>query len=234
MKKGFEDDDMKQQSLAYMKTKNFMAKRIFEQQTEIETLKEQLITQNIKYMQLWDAYKLLSLKCDHNKDNFNLSGCELANSLVLDEKEKDNHFLVGNTEFNPDSIFEDKKQQDKLFSQLKTENLELTKELENLKLDNNYKELTIGKLTSDRVLLFNELSELVLSLKNVNLEVLNKLYKETVKTKTVTSCLGIKMNLLSSLSQLSMISMTSGNTDINVNSCIHVITKFEEELAKIL
>jgi hypothetical protein len=45
MKRGLaEDDDRKQETLAYMKTKSFMAKRIFEQQAEIETLKEQLMT----------------------------------------------------------------------------------------------------------------------------------------------------------------------------------------------
>jgi hypothetical protein len=232
MKRGFEDEDMKQQALAYMTCKNFMAKRIFEQQAEIESLKDQLMTLNIKHTQLFDAYKLLGSTIA--KDQFNLSGCELVNSLEIDDN-KDNGILTSGVEFNPESLFDTGKQcVDKVLQQLKAENLELTKELEAVRADNIIKDMSITKLTSDRVLLYNELSELVLSLKKVNLEVLNKLYSDqTAKSKTVTSCLGVKINILSAMSQLAMISMNSG-ADVDVNSCMHVIKKFEDELSKII
>jgi hypothetical protein len=231
MKRGLEDedcndDDMRQQSMAYMKTKNFMAKRIFEQQSEIESLKEQLMSMNLKYMQLWDSYKLSV----SNTNGFNLSSSsELANSLVIDDKDGSNEpVLISNVDFgSPEQ--DSGKSFEKVIQQLKAENMGLVKELETLKLDNSNKDLTVSRLTSDRVLLYNELSELVMSLKKLNLEVFNKLYKETAKPSVISS-LGIKFNILSAVSQLSMVTMNSGCSDINLSSCMHAIKKFEDEL----
>jgi hypothetical protein len=230
-----EEEDIQQESLAYMKTKLFMARRIFEQQAEIETLKEQLLQQNIKYMQLFESIKLTGGQTNgaNNRDPLNLSG-DLANSLDLEGegKEKDNNVMMSNTEFNLlESVCNDKLYE-KVILQLKGENLELTKELEALRANNMISQLSISKLTADRMLLYNELCELTFNLKKMNLEVLNKIYKETAKNKSVTSGLGIKINILSACGQIAMITGNSNN-EIKLDNCIHVINKFEDELNNI-
>jgi hypothetical protein len=225
MKSYFDEEDMKQESLAYMKTKIFMAKRISEQQNEIELLRDQLMMMNIKYMQLYEANKLLST----SKDQFNTSNSELANSLLLEcDKEKDHGVLACNSDFSPDYAFEDKKAE-KLLNLLKLENIELNKDVESLKVECCNKDLIISKLTNDRLMLYTELSELIMSLKKLNLEVFNKFYKETVRPATITSCLGIKINILSALSELSMLTMDT-NSAINISSCMYAVKKIEEEL----
>jgi predicted nucleic acid-binding protein len=237
MKRNFEDEDIKQEALAYIKTKTFMARRIFEQQSEIETLKEQLFEMNVKYMKLFESHKLLANQISNHlkQENLSVSG-DLTNSIELDDpKDKDN----GNTlniasEFSADFlVLDEKKNFGNLLQQFKIESIEMGKEVEALRLENSLKDLTINKLNSDKLLLFNELSELVFGLKKMNLEVLNKIYKDTVTPKSITSGLGIRMNIMSACNQLSMVSVNS-NSEIDVNSCMHVIKKFEDEINKII
>lgn len=88
-------EDLTQECYAYMKTKQFMAQRIFEQQEEIETLKSQLFYHSTKHVQMYnwlkhvnDQIQIIRHKKDiHNKEELNFSE-DLANSFVYDQQEK--------------------------------------------------------------------------------------------------------------------------------------------------
>jgi|LauGreDrversion4_2_1035121.scaffolds.fasta_scaffold565129_2 hypothetical protein len=88
-------EDLTQECYAYMKTKQFMAQRIFEQQEEIETLKSQLFYHSIKHVQMYNWLKHIndsvhSIKVKReiqNKEELNLSE-DLANSFVYEQQEK--------------------------------------------------------------------------------------------------------------------------------------------------
>jgi hypothetical protein len=88
-------EDLTQECYAYMKTKQFMAQRIFEQQEEIETLKSQLFYHSIKHVQMYnwlkhinDQVHSIKVKRDfQNKEELNLSE-DLANSFVYEQQEK--------------------------------------------------------------------------------------------------------------------------------------------------
>lgn len=90
-----EIEDLTQECYAYMKTKQFMAQRIFEQQEEIETLKGQLFYHSIKHIQMYDWLKhineqLLFIKLrkdSQTKEELNLSE-DLASSFVYEQQEK--------------------------------------------------------------------------------------------------------------------------------------------------
>jgi hypothetical protein len=98
----------------------------------------------------------------------------------------------------------------KIISNLKNENIDLKKENELIKVENMDKNLTISKLKSEKFLLYNELNELINSLKTVDIKLLNKFYKNFSSSSTtklnkgyMTSSLGIKYNIMSVQNQLS-------------------------------
>ena len=85
-------EDLTQECYAYMKTKQFMAQRIFEQQEELEIVKNQLFYHSIKHVQMYDWLKFINEQLQHiklkkesenNKEDMNLSA-DLANSLIYD------------------------------------------------------------------------------------------------------------------------------------------------------
>ena len=88
-------EDLTQECYAYMKTKQFMAQRIFEQQEELEMLKSQLFYHSIKHVQMYDWLKyindqlyMIKLKKEtQNKEDLNFSE-DLANSFVYEQNEK--------------------------------------------------------------------------------------------------------------------------------------------------
>lgn len=90
-------EDLSQECYAYMKTKQFMAQRIFEQQEEIETVKSQLFYHSVKHVQMYDWLKFINeqlqqIKIKRSGDNIskeelNLS-VDLANSLIYDPLDK--------------------------------------------------------------------------------------------------------------------------------------------------
>lgn len=89
-------DDLTQECWAYMKTKQFMAKRIFEQQDEVETLKNQLFYHSIKHVQMYDWLKYVNEQLqmikykkekDNPKEDLNLSE-DLASSFVYEQHDK--------------------------------------------------------------------------------------------------------------------------------------------------
>ncbi len=96
----------------------------------------------------------------------------------------------------------------KIINNLKNENLELKKENEILRVENLDKNLIITKLKSEKFLLYNELIELVNTLKTVDIKLLNKFYKNLSSNSKLSknympSSLGIKYNILSVQNQLS-------------------------------
>lgn len=95
----------------------------------------------------------------------------------------------------------------KIINNLKNENLELKKENETLRVENIEKNLIISKLKSEKFLIFNELIELVNTLKTVDIKLLNKFYKNQSMNNKLSknympSSLGIKYNILSVQNQL--------------------------------
>jgi hypothetical protein len=212
-KNAYDNDDMAMECNAYLKTKLFMAKRIAEQQSEIETLKEQLYYHTVRHTQMYDSLRQINeqlnfwSKCKFQVDEVNLSG-ELASSVVIEEEKE-----IFKNDFNEND-------KDKIINCLKNENLELRKELEILKTENLERNMFINKLTNDKFILFTELSELVSSLRRVDLNKLNQFYmmnteKDALMINSISveknssfkmiSSMGVKYNILSAKSQLTLL-----------------------------
>jgi hypothetical protein len=195
-------DDLNQECTAYMKTKQFMAKRIVQQQEEIEQLKQALIYHSGKHLQTFDLLKNMQEQFDLLKElkkekPLDLSNEEIVNSFICPEDSKE--YGVDNFNYSNDRNFND--------LALRKENIDLTKELERLRVTVLEKTLEINKLRSDKFLLHNELSELLNSLKKVDMDKLNNFYKHNLNGHVVTksdlpSIKGVKYNIMSAQSQL--------------------------------
>jgi hypothetical protein len=209
-------EDLREEYLAYMKTKTYMAKRILEQQEEIEKLKEMLLFQNIRNTQMYDMLKQINTKLN-KKEDLNLSH-DLVNSIILDERkdvESDNSDI--------------EKVEDKSF---KEEYIELKKQIETLRSDLCVKDSVINKQVSDKFLLFSELGELVYALKGLDPNTINKLLQDS-KKKSYASFLGIKFNLLSAecqLAAMSSIDQFKEGKEGSIEFYKWILNKFEKEL----
>lgn len=248
----YDYEDVVQECNAYLKTKIFMAKRIAEQQAEIETLKEQLLYHSLKHAELYEMMagineKIEKLKkggsCSINHtsqitnddEKINLSGEFIQSIEILDDGKKipDEKKIFDSTKEVP--AFEDPSSD--IIQVLKNENLELRKELELSRTENIEKDLRISRLIADRYVLFSELNELVGSLKRVDQNLLNKFYmanaksylyqgtgkipnsgekrklplKTALSSSDILSSMGIKYNILSAQSQLSLLTNSNLN-----------------------
>jgi hypothetical protein len=193
-----EFDDLTQECTAYMKTKQFMAKRIVQQQEEIEILKQNVIYHCGKHMEMYDMLKnmqeQLELLKDIKHEKLDISNDDLVNSFVYPEDSREYGVIPAEKNSNDLS--------------LKKENIELTKEVERLKVALLEKSLDNSKLRSDKFQLYNELNELVLSLKRVDLDKLNTFYKKnligptTVTKSDMPIAKGVKYNIMSAHSQI--------------------------------
>ncbi len=205
-----------------------MAKRISEQQDEIDTLREQLLYHAARHSEMYDVMKFINDKINSLKivnfkigtddeNKLNLSG-ELIESIDMNES-KDSLNL------KEKEIKKIGSEEDKIILALKNENTELRKELEMAKAQNTSKDIEINKLTTDRFILFTELNELVASLKRVDLNLLNDFYiknapisinkkrdpRSSLSSNDILSSMGIKYNILSAQSELSL--LTNKNED---------------------
>jgi len=240
-------EDLTQECYAYMKTKQFMAQRIFEQQDEIEDIKNQLFYHSIKHVQMYDWLKFVNEQLQQikqrkdsekaNKEDLDVSN-ELASSFLIEQNltispdVKKNNIAkhTSNKSLNNAEI-ENLKQ---VINSLKNENLDLRKENEMLRVENLEKNLSISKLRSEKFILFNELNELTNSLKKVDLKHLNKFYKNYTSNLKLTksfmpSSLGIKYNILSVQNQLSYLM----HTDLVSNKTFsEYVSKTNDTLAK--
>jgi len=207
-------EDLSQECTAYMKTKQFMAKRIHEQQEEIESLKQNVIFYSGKYIQLLDIVKDLKSQIGMIKPkefDADASNNNLATSYVLDDL-GDN--LNTKKNYDSDSSSHVKGTGEEI--QILKENVELHKEIEKLNIDLLDRTHELNKIKSDKFILFNELNELVNNLRRTNLDKLNAYFKtnsDTYVTKNnMPSAKGIKYNILSAQSQISKILHTDSIT----------------------
>lgn len=230
----FDEEDKLLQCNAYLGTKFFMAKRIAEQQKEIETLKEQLYYQTSRHTELYDVLKQINEqlqilqrktkqsdnKLEPEKNEINLSG-DLANSFTLEGGDEDNK--EKSEKENQLNAVEDQKE--KIIESLKNENLSIRKELEIQRTQNIDKNLFCNKVVYEKFILLTELNELVHSLKRIDLNMLNKFYVSQInqinnsegifdysKSNVISddyyntiSSMGIKYNILSAYSQLTLL-----------------------------
>jgi hypothetical protein len=231
-KKADEDDKILQCN-AYLSTKLFMAKRIADQQKEIETLKEQLIYHTTRHTELYDVLKNINeqlatyqtkllKRAEHQEsEKLNLSG-DLANSFTFEGGEEDNK------EKPPKEKLGTEDEKDKIIESLKSENLTLRKELEILKTDSLDKIFFNNKLVYEKFIVLTELNELTHCLKRVDLNLLNKFYIAKTNVNDFTeqnenifefsksninspefyntiSSMGIKYNILSAQSQITLL-----------------------------
>jgi hypothetical protein len=233
-------EDLTQECTAYMKTKLFMAKRILQQQEEIEMLKQSVLYHSGKHIQLYDILKNLQEQIDSiKKDNNNLSNDDLVNSFVYGDDSKEYGCLgYENMDKNNNEL------------QLKKENIEMCKELERIKIILMEKTLEINKLKSDKFILYNELNELVNSMKKVDLNKLNNFYKNNLNNNNFTklempSSKGIKYNILSSQSHLIKIikgdiikrkleNNEENNDKIEIDYYSNILKNMEDDFEKLL
>ena len=237
-----EFEDLSQECTAYMKTKQFMAKRILQQQEEIEALKQSVLYHSAKHIQMYDMMKSLLEQIEALKRNKNeiLINDNLVDSFVIDDENSKDYGCLGyeHIDKNANEIT------------LKKENLEMCKDIERLNVILMEKTLEINKITSDKFILFNELNELVMSMKKVDMNELNAFYKSHTKTmyfgKLEMPCTkGIKYNVLSSQSQLIKVIKSdlikkklNGVADegekINLDNYLNILNSMDDDFDKLL
>lgn len=257
--KKYDKEDLAQKSNAYLKTKLFMAQRIAQQQKEIDSLKEQLNDMTLKHSEMYDIVRSINEQLSSrddtvrplmllgSQDNIDLSQ-SFTDSVIFEEKQQTPQ--VSQKEPSPRGSHKD----DKITQLLKNENLELNKKITNLKTKQKEDSLMINKLIYDKYILFSELNELITSLKNVDVNLLNDFFlknSEANKRDSVSS-MGIKYNILSAHSQLllldqkseekTQISVIENNKNIellkqtsdckyvNMEKHVAIIKQYEEEL----
>jgi len=257
-------EDMSQECTAYLKTKLFMANRIYQQQEEIEMLKQNVIFHSGKHIQMHEMLKNITEQIELIEPVINKTKQEIEirmvnnNSLdVSNESNEFNEFIVSK-EISTSFVFEDmgnldkneliddnknrgnieqntnrnniiNSNHDKLncnekiheenipnpikpgqLTHLTNENIELKKQMEKMKIQLLEQTLELNKLKSDKFILFNELNEIIQSLRRVDLDLLNNYVKNNSKVKTfnkfeMPSAKGLKYNVLSAQCQLGKI-----------------------------
>lgn len=212
------NEDMAQECNAYMKIKHFMAKRIQEQEREIDDLKSQVVYHSMKHAEMYNLLKtmnemLYKIKTDQsqkpvtpNNDGLNLSG-ELAESIASQDFDHGyDKVRIQSAIQSPAKHLNEIVQQDKIITDIKNENLELVRINELIRVELKEKNLTISKIQTEKILILNELNELLNSLQKVDLKALDKFYSlnklKKIKTFDIPSSLGIKYNIMSAQSQV--------------------------------
>jgi hypothetical protein len=198
-----DQEDLAQECTAYMKTKQFMANRIHDQQEEIDLLKRNLIYQSGQNIQkdliienLREQIQLL--KSSKKIEELSISSEDLAHSFVYEDGVDQLKSKI--TEKDIEEKFKNKKSEDLLAIS------ELKKDFEELRISYLEKNLELNKVISEKFILFNELNELVMSLKRVDMEKLNSFYKKNTENSLLKFEMpiakGIKFNILSAQSMI--------------------------------
>jgi hypothetical protein len=228
-------DDLSQECTAYMKTKQFMAKRIYQQQEEIEALKQNIIFHSGKHIEMYEMLKNMNEQMDlvkeslniqnivnyKGKENFDLnmglSHEDIATSFICEGVEVNNfESPIKNkhkkTNFeSPLIIAHEGTKQSSELSAVKNENIELKKEIERLKIQLLDQTLDMNRVKTDKFILFNELNELISSLRRVDIDKLNNFVKTNVNNKPLNYRFdmpiskGVKYNILSAQCQIGKI-----------------------------
>lgn len=219
---GLRPEDLAQECNAYMEIKHFMSQRILEQEEEMEQLKTNLLYHSGKHIEMYDWIKNINENLNSlniRKDSgLNFSG-DIIDSINCDDNNINN--------FNNSELL------------LKNENLDLIKQNEALRTEIATKNLQISKLSSEKLMLINELIELMISLKRVNLNSLNKFFMENseeVKDRIqITSALGLKYNILSAQHQIScLVKGDSKSLEHKLERGFDVLKHFSDDLKKSL
>lgn len=205
-------DDLSQECTAYMKTKQFMAKRIHEQQEEIEVLKQNVIYLSGKLIQAEEMIMHMGDQVKILKESFKFKSQNEKNSSP-----ENNEFDLSNSELTSSFVYENFQEthMEKItpnipkceeFENLKNENFQLRKDLENFRIQILDSTIQLNKTKSDKFILFNELNEMIMSLKKIDLEKLNSFYKvnsdKILNKNEMPIAKGIKYNILSAQSHL--------------------------------
>lgn len=244
----YDNEDLAQECAAYMKTKLFMAKRISEQQKEIEQLREEVFYHSMKHSQLYEIIsslneQLTALRKSRTNSDFEKMDLspELANSLIFEEERND--IVQAKAE---------KVQDDVIISAnnliiketLLNENLLLRKDLELEKANSLSNTSVINKLVNDKYVLFTELNELLMSLKKVDLESMNNFYNASLQKSRSLSSVGLKYSILSAQCEIDLLLQPSKNLScplpepiankaININRVNDIVKMFEGEIANL-
>jgi hypothetical protein len=198
-----DQEDLAQECTAYMKTKQFMANRIHEQQEEIDFLKRNLIYQSGQNIQKDIIIQNLReqiqiLKKSKKIEELSILSEDLAHSYVYED---------GIDQLK--SKISDKDGEEKIKNKHNEEtvgNTEIKNDLEELRIAYLEKNIELNKVKSDKYILFNELNELVMALKRVDMEKLNSFYKKNTENSLskfeMPIAKGIKFNILSAQSMI--------------------------------
>jgi hypothetical protein len=215
-------ENLTQECYGYLKTKLIMGKRILDQQKEIKDLKDSLFKMTTRYTNLLDLFKskkkiLFKIDTQINeklkKESFNRTKNPNENLLQSPKsttsKYQSEQGSILNLDCNLNNSIEI------IQDNQKEENISLNKENILLKEKVTDLQYEISKISFEKFCLFSDLQELLNSLEMVNLDKLNKFYlsnmneiKEREK-KCISSYMGIKYNILSGLSTISIDSMKS-------------------------
>ena len=172
----------------------------------------------------YDAISCYSFeKLDKNVEN----NCYADNPNYLENKtnEKNENFKIQTAKYLCEIQKLEKKIKEKeinyqnRYDLLTKENSNVTQRNLYLNADIKMKNSKINKLENKNILILNELIELVHSLRTIDIRNLNRIYlknlslkkKEDLETLNITSCLGIKYNILSAESFLSYLINTNRN-----------------------
>lgn len=244
----YDQDDLAQECAAYMKTKLFMAKRIAEQQAEIEQLKEEVLYHSMKHSQLYEIISVLTnqvgelKKAQKGKELEKLDLSEEFTNSLLYEEERNNENFDQKTDKKIDEVIM-LADNNIIRETLMNENLMLRKELEFEKAKNLTNNSVINKLVNDKFVLFTELNELLLSLKKVDIETLNNFYNTSLLKSRSLSSIGLKYNILSAQSEIALLLQPLKDIatplpdpilkhrTVDVNHLKDVVKRFEQEIA---
>jgi hypothetical protein len=204
-------DDYVQECNSYMEIKYFLSNRISEQEREIQRLKDMVLYHSTKHIEMYEWIKninnLLQRGVHNDKPlnkSLNFSG-EFVDSLSISEENNEND-------------------KDRFTTDLKNENLKLTKKLEVANMELINKNLTISRLQSEKIIVLGELNELLVSLKRVDLNSLNRFYLENCKNDRIElpNALGLKYNILSAQSQVAQINANDYEMHYKENDYIDI------------
>jgi hypothetical protein len=201
----YSQEDYAQECKAYMDIKQFLSNRITEQDKEIKLLKDLVFYHSSKHIEMYEWLNNINNMISNKGNPADVNINKMA-------KKKDHRSLNSSEDFVDSLSFVDddivsEENLDKLLNDLKNENLELTKKNEILNSELLIKNLELTKLSTDKCILFNELTELINSLKRIDMNLLNKFYRDNSNPvrhgNEIASALGIKYNIMSTQSQLS-------------------------------
>lgn len=227
-------EDMALECNSYLKVKHFMSKRIQELEQEVESLKTEYLSQvslNCELLSLLKIEKNLPIP----KEQAQLQiPSHTTESLILNLNDNESCSHSNTFSYNVD---EQVSNTDNCV-EIKNRNIELMRENTKLAAELRVKNLKIKRVMTDKLIIMNELNELLISLRKVDIDLLNKFYSRNAKLDKDMRCyLGVKYNILSAQSTLSMQTETQlGKTELEgkIKVCESVLKSYQNEFSSLL